>query len=132
MNGSEDMQGDFFVRLPKTELHAHLTGSVSVADLQELAALRNFTLPIGFTKPRETIELDEFFPLFSNVIYKLVNDAEAITFICQRVIQSFWNDNVTYLELRSTPRDSIATGLSKDSYVKTLMDAVNKYTPRGM
>jgi len=41
------------------------------------------------------------------------------------VVEEFAADNVKYLELRTTPRDVPATGMTKSSYVASVVAAIN-------
>ncbi|EAT76625.2 hypothetical protein SNOG_16046 [Parastagonospora nodorum SN15] len=43
------------------------------------------------------------------------------------VLQDFQDDGVVYVELRTTPRAMPAAGLSKDDYVKTILDILNAH-----
>jgi hypothetical protein len=43
------------------------------------------------------------------------------------VLQDFQDDGVVYIELRTTPRAMPAAGLSKDDYVKTILDILNAH-----
>jgi adenosine deaminase len=42
-------------------------------------------------------------------------------------LQDFQADGVVYLELRTTPRAMPAAGLTKDDYVKTVLDIINTH-----
>ena len=44
--------------------------------------------------------------------------------ITRDVIQEFADDNVKYLELRTTPRAVIETGMTKESYIKAVLKAI--------
>ncbi|KAJ3160422.1 hypothetical protein HDU86_000756 [Geranomyces michiganensis] len=67
-----------------------------------------------------------FFPLFKH-IYALTNDTASLAFIVHSVIKDFEDDGIRYLELRSTPRDDPSTGLTKEIYVQTVLDAISSY-----
>ncbi|KAJ3120980.1 hypothetical protein HK100_012578, partial [Physocladia obscura] len=114
--------------LRKTELHAHLNGSISLNDLRELAAKRGAHFPAeseiqlpgspGFT-------IDDCFTLFSSTIYSIVQDAEALQFVVGRVLAAFETDGCTYLELRTTPRETAL--MSRRKYVDAVVQAVESY-----
>ena len=44
--------------------------------------------------------------------------------ITSDVIHDFANENVKYLELRTTPRDEPSTGMTKKSYLKSVIKAI--------
>jgi adenosine deaminase len=69
-----------------------------------------------------------FFPLFSRYIYQLCNNLESIKFSTRSVLQTFSADGVRYLELRTTPRAIPTESLSKDLYVRTILDEIHEFT----
>ncbi|KAI8820215.1 uncharacterized protein EV422DRAFT_497052 [Fimicolochytrium jonesii] len=130
---------DFCRRLPKVELHAHLNGSIPPAALKDLALRKLGQRLHKDDAAQEALNvlnaLDEvectgltfgicvrFFPLFP-AIYALTNDEESLTFIAHSVIDGFKNDGVRYLEVRSGPRDAPETGMTKETYIQTLLKA---------
>jgi adenosine deaminase len=68
-----------------------------------------------------------FFPLFSKYIYNLCNDLESLIYTTNSVLEDFQADGVAYLELRTTPRAILTEGLSKDDYIKTILDCISKF-----
>jgi adenosine deaminase len=124
---------DFVKALPKTELHAHLTGSISVWALHELWLEQRAKLAVELPNPTgvispggdgEGVNLETFFPLFDEFIYRLVNDAESVGYVTYCVLKDFEQDGVAYLELRTTPRENKDTGLTKTAYVSTVNKVV--------
>ena len=53
--------------------------------------------------------------MFSKFLFQITYD----------VIHEFAADKVKYLELRTTPREVTATGMSKESYVQAVLKAVD-------
>ncbi|KAH7067652.1 hypothetical protein BKA63DRAFT_570935 [Paraphoma chrysanthemicola] len=123
----------FTLRLPKIELHAHLTGSISRECLHEIwetkiaqdAALELPDPLIAIPLGKVDYDIKTFFPLFSSYIYKLCNDLPSIQYSTKAVLRDFQADGVVYLELRTTPRAMPAVHLSKDDYVKNIVDILN-------
>lgn len=129
----------FTTRLPKIELHAHLTGSISRSTLHDIWSFRQTDQtrsgvlqlgdpilalpPLGGTN--STINVATFFPLFDRYIYQLVNTFSAVHMSTLAVLQKFADDGVVYLELRTTPRN--VAGEGKDSYVRTVLQAMNHF-----
>ncbi|UNI17238.1 Adenosine deaminase [Purpureocillium takamizusanense] len=121
-----------YVALPKIELHAHLTGSVSRRTLHEIWLRKKEAGETDLEDPlvvmpegKHDYNLKTFFPLFSSYIYNLLTDEESIRHAVTSVLDEFLADGVVYLELRTTPR---ATGcLSAEAYVRVLLDAMGAW-----
>ncbi|KAL7626054.1 hypothetical protein AAE478_002824 [Parahypoxylon ruwenzoriense] len=120
-----------FRAMPKIELHAHLTGSISRECLHRLWAAKKAVGQTDLEDPlvvmppgRHEYDLKTFFPLFSSYIYNLVNDADAVALTTRSVIEDFAADGVVYAELRTTPRAMPAAGLDKADYVGTVLRAI--------
>ncbi|KAH9838188.1 Metallo-dependent hydrolase [Teratosphaeria destructans] len=80
--------------------------------------------------PAGGIDVLPFFPLFDTYIYQLVNHADAVAYATRSVLRDFHDDGVAYLELRTTPRQNLDTGLTKDSYVFTVNREVAAWNAR--
>ncbi|KAI1653235.1 Metallo-dependent hydrolase [Daldinia decipiens] len=120
-----------FKSMPKIELHAHLTGSISRQCLHEIWEVKKaagetdledplVVMPLG----RHDYDLTTFFPLFSSYIYNLINDAPSLEHSTKSVVRDFATDGVAYLELRTTPRAMPAAGLDKAGYVAAVLQAI--------
>ncbi|KAL2201099.1 hypothetical protein P885DRAFT_73449 [Corynascus similis CBS 632.67] len=120
--------------LPKIELHAHLSGSISRQCLHEVWLTKKAAgqtdlqdplveMPLG----KHDYDLKTFFPLFSSYIYNLVNDAATLRYTTLSVLRDFAADGVVYLELRTTPRAMPAAGLTEAGYVQTILDTIAEY-----
>jgi len=72
-------------------------------------------------------DLETFFPLFSSYIYALCNDASSIVYSTNSVLQSFQDDGVVYLELRTTPRAIPSAGITKDHYVQLVLNCISSF-----
>ncbi|KAJ3222851.1 hypothetical protein HDU81_009561 [Chytriomyces hyalinus] len=113
--------------LAKTELHAHINGSIGMPDLRKLADLKGVSLPAEIALPGTAgFSLDDVFALFSKRIYSVVRDAHALQFVVEHVVAAFKRDGVRYLELRSTPKT--LEGMDMDGYVSTVVFAISKAT----
>ncbi|THZ84096.1 Metallo-dependent hydrolase [Aureobasidium pullulans] len=123
--------------LPKVELHAHLTGSISRECLHQIW-LQKKTKDPAFemddpltaipTAADGSIDVVNFFPIFDKYIYALVSDEESIQFATTAVLQDFQDDGVRYLEIRATPRVIPAVGISREDYVAIVLQTMNDYT----
>ncbi|KAF2264866.1 Metallo-dependent hydrolase [Lojkania enalia] len=125
----------FARRLPKIELHAHLTGSISrecLHDIWELKRVQDPSLqledPLVAIPPGKVdYDINTFFPLFSSYIYKLCNDIASIKHSTKAVLSDFQSDGVVYLELRTTPRAIPDQNITKDLYVKTVISLLKEH-----
>ncbi|KAF2997115.1 hypothetical protein E8E13_004287 [Curvularia kusanoi] len=126
----------FAHRLPKIELHAHLTGSISRACLHSIwETVKGRDAAFDVQDPLTAIptdkvdyDLETFFPLFSSYIYKLCSDLPSIErYSTNAVLQDFQADGVVYLELRTTPRAIPEKGITKDDYVKAVLNVLNAW-----
>ncbi|PTB65161.1 Metallo-dependent hydrolase [Trichoderma citrinoviride] len=121
-----------FVALPKIELHAHLTGSISRQTLHEIWLAKSAAGETDLQDPllvmpegKHDFNLETFFPLFSKYIYALLTDATSLRHATASVLQSFLRDGVVYLELRTTPRAT--PHLSAEQYVSVIVDAISAF-----
>ncbi|XP_033221577.1 adenosine deaminase-like protein isoform X2 [Belonocnema kinseyi] len=106
--------------LPKVELHAHLNGSLSIRTLKKLYELQN---PDGlenleFKDVNSLKDFEEF-----KLAHSLTNSPKAIYIAACDVIQEFAEENVIYLELRSTPRE-VEGLMTKDEYTEAIIKAI--------
>ncbi|KAH0284213.1 Metallo-dependent hydrolase, partial [Aureobasidium sp. EXF-3399] len=126
----------FTKALPKVELHAHLTGSISKQCLHDIwlakisadagLALEDPLIAIPSVKDGG-IDVVSFFPIFDRYIYALVCDEESIRHATASVLQDFADDGVCYVELRTTPRVIATAGINKEGYVSIVLDAMDDF-----
>ncbi|KAF2205706.1 Metallo-dependent hydrolase [Delitschia confertaspora ATCC 74209] len=122
--------------LPKIELHAHLTGSISRECLHDIWKQKKAQKPdldvedplMAIPPGKVDYDIKTFFPLFSSYIYRLCNDASSIEHSTQAVLNDFEADGVVYLELRTTPRAT--HDLSKENYVKTILTIIASHNKK--
>jgi adenosine deaminase len=125
----------FCKKMPKVELHAHLSGSIRPSTLLELsaehggadgAARARETLGLSTGTTRETRDLGECFAIF-DLIHGAVRSRENLVRITREVVADFAADNVAYLELRTTPRD-LPDGTTRREYVSTVVSVLEAMT----
>ncbi|KAL9004503.1 MAG: hypothetical protein Q9188_002682 [Gyalolechia gomerana] len=136
---------DFTRRLPKVELHAHLTGSITRECLHQIwlerlkeepdLALEDplIALPSGATNYDHIsfylsystlrILLKLIFPPPS--FFSLLTTLPSLTHSTTSVLSSFAADGICYLELRTTPRSSPL--YTKQQYVTTILDCITEH-----
>ncbi|XP_050450363.1 adenosine deaminase-like protein isoform X2 [Cataglyphis hispanica] len=118
-----DMQ-DFCRRLPKVELHAHLNGSLSMNTLQKLYKMRDSNVALdnqAFMNNTNLSSLSECFKVF-DIAHALTITPQAVFTATCDVIKEFHEDNVIYLELRSTPR-TVKNSMTKTEYLEAIIKA---------
>lgn len=127
---------DWCRKLPKVELHAHLSGSVRKPFLRQLAQKLEDT--DARLKVQKSLELNSdltlrpCFELFT-VIHDLVPDTRTLRAAVLSVLHDFADDNVVYLELRTTPRHT--AHMTAEQYLDTVLSTVLEYhnnTPKGL
>lgn len=134
-NVATNLHADFTKRLPKIELHAHLTGSITPQHLHSIWTQRKLSEPhLALEDPLQVLSQDKkwniitFFPIFSQYIYELCSTPASILYSTNAVLQDFKDDGVIYLELRTTPRSS--ESISKDEYVASILDCIRNFAER--
>ena len=124
-------ENNFTHSLPKIELHAHLSGSLSCQTIDELVTLHRLTFPYEELPPeadkfkdmtKENCSFDATYAIF-RIAQRIVDHPEAVSLATTRVIEEFAADNVKFLELRSTPRD-VADKMTKAQYIEAVVDAI--------
>ena len=122
---------NFTLSMPKIELHAHLSGSLSCHTIDELVTLHRKTFPTEELPPEadkfkditeDNCSFDATYAIF-RVAQRIVEHPEAVTLATTRVIEEFAADNVKFLELRSTPRD-VPGKLTKVEYIEAVVAAI--------
>jgi len=122
----------FCRQLPKVELHAHLNGSIRPATIRELAQANVSAVKPGeedvvrLTEPGANRSLKETFALF-DLIHQVTTDHASITRITREVLEDMAADGVVYAELRTTPKENLAAGMSKRSYMAAVFEGAQQY-----
>jgi len=126
---------EFYRQLPKVELHAHINGSIGPSLLQRLVkefgekhrdeTSENYDLMFSklTSNKSELMTLDECFQAFK-CIHRVSGEENAVRMIVNDVISNFAADGVVYLELRTTPRAEARTGMTKRSYLATVLEEI--------
>lgn len=119
---------DWWICMPKVELHAHLNGSIRNSTLLELAKELSEKGTIVFSDFEHVImkndrTLREVFKLF-DLIHMVTTDHKTITRITKEVVEDFAAENVVYLELRTTPKRNDSIGMSKRSYIEAVVEGL--------
>lgn len=124
----------FCQKMPKIDLHAHLSGCVRPSTLLELSKNKGTELSIQAERllsassyiKRESRTLSECFEIF-NLIHSIMNNKETLRRVVYEALYDFYHDNVVYLELRTTPRQ-LPDGTSKREYIETVLEVIRSFT----
>jgi adenosine deaminase len=110
-------------RLPKTDLHVHLDGSVRPSTLIELAEERGVELPAtepdalaDYMHVQDARDLVDYLSRF-DVTLSVMQDAEALERIAYELAEDAAAENVRYMEVRFSPVLNIQEGLTLDDAV---------------
>lgn len=112
----------FCQQLPKIELHAHLNGAIRESTMLELCAQKHLpTFDVSTVKR----DVKGCFELFGT-IRKLATDNETIFRIATEMIEDCAKDNVRYLEIRTGPKHNPQSGMTKRSYIESVVAAIDR------
>lgn len=120
--------------LPKIELHAHLNGSISSSAINEIKTAlsgENYK-PIdkennGPKDDGRITSMEECFQIF-DYIHGIISSKEALQLATKLVIRDFYDDNVVYLELRTTPKQINANNkqISRRQYLEYVLETIEE------
>jgi adenosine deaminase len=118
----------FFERLPKTDLHVHLDGSLRVETILELADREKIPLPAsdvdGLRKAMNagavTGSLVEYLKAF-DVTLRVMQKEDALTRIAYELAEDAAKENVRYMEVRYAPMLHTRNGLRLTAVVESVL-----------
>ncbi len=111
-------------RLPKTDLHLHLDGSLRPETILALASQRGIDLPADSVEGLRPIvevglecrSLEEYLRVF-DITLPLLQDAEALSRATYELAEDVHRENVLYAEIRYSPLLHRDQGMSMDEVV---------------
>lgn len=117
---------EFIRRIPKSDVHVHLDGSLRLGTLIELAKERGIELP-SFTEQglKEKVfkdnyeNLDEYLSGFAWTT-SVLQDSEALERVAYELAFDNFEEGVIYLEVRFAPQLHINENLSFDSVMRSV------------
>jgi len=84
----------------------------------------------GYSAPFEgsltTHVFGSFFQLFG-VVYRITDNAAALSRVVQIVLDEFLADGVRYIELRTGPREVLETGMTREVYLEAVLGAMEAH-----
>lgn len=117
-------------KLPKTELHCHLDGSLSMEAVRHLANLANIEIPANdadlkarITAPKDVHDLNEYLETFA-FVRPMLQTKEALRYAAWDVAKQMAADNAIYGEIRFAPELSMDEGLTAAEVVEAVLDGM--------
>ncbi|THC96543.1 hypothetical protein EYZ11_003987 [Aspergillus tanneri] len=112
-----NVTAEFTRDLPKVELHAHLSGSISRQCLHEIWQRKKAQNP-GLAAEDPWVVMP-----YGKEDYSLTN----IAYATHSVLDDFRHDGVCYLELRTIPRASPDSSFTREEYLHTILTTIETY-----
>lgn len=123
---------DALERLPKTDLHVHLDGSVRPATLLDLAAAQGVTLPhreedalADHMHVQDARNLVDYLARF-DVTLSVMQHADALERVAFELAEDAAAENVRYMEVRFSPVLHINNGLSMEGAVEAVLAGLRR------
>jgi adenosine deaminase len=122
----------FFQRLPKTDLHVHLDGSLRPQTILELAAEQGIELPArdveGIRKAvhagENTGSLVKYLEAF-DITLEVMQTDEGLYRVAYELAEDAAQENVRYMEVRYSPMLHVRKGLRLTEVVETVLRALH-------
>ena len=129
------INGEFYKQvkaLPKVELHAHLSGSITQKKLNEMLEVRGekkFEL-FDVVEASKSDTNEKAFDYFINV-YRVLKDLDSLQECTEHILEEFHKNNCIYLEIRTEPKpffnvegEEVTT---RYQYIETVQTAIDKF-----
>jgi len=119
---------EFIEKLPKTDLHCHLDGSLRLDTILDLARKHQVTLPTTdraalfhlLYAGERTSSLDEYLKAF-DITLSVMQTEDALERCAFELAEDAWRENVRYLEVRYSPLLHTKLGLRPAVVVEAVM-----------
>jgi adenosine deaminase len=132
MNDTMPVTRDMLHRLPKTDLHVHLDGSLRPDTMLELADAAGVTLPATdadalaeYMHVSEGGDLVDYLARF-NITLDLMQSADAIERIAYELAEDSASENIRYTEVRFCPVLSTRNGLTSADVVEATLRGLRR------
>ncbi len=126
----------FIASLPKTEIHLHIEGLVSVDSIWSLIKKHRLDLGIGskeeLKKRFHVTSLTEFIDLFINIIQACFLTEDDLTYLVDDARHYLSRNNIRYAEIFFAPTKLIKNGLDFDRMVDRLDEGAIQLRTEGI
>jgi len=126
------MTPDVIRRLPKTDLHVHLDGSLRLPTLIELARERRIALPAETEEGLQALvfrthynNLNEYLRGFTYTV-AVLQDAEALERVTFELCEDCQAEGVRYVEIRFAPQLHVRSGFDVDAVVSAVDQGIRR------
>ena len=135
------LKREFIEKLPKTDLHVHLDGSIRISTILDLAKKQKVKLPVDTKEELKKMvccdenckSLDEYLRAF-DVTLSVMQTEDALVRTAFELAEDAAKENIRYLEVRYSPILHTQKGLKltviSDAVLKGLREAEKKYNIR--
>lgn len=117
-------------KLPKTDLHCHLDGSLRIETLWELACAQEADLGVGSldelrekVSPREGADLRSYIEMFDSTL-AVLQDPHSLRRVAFELAEDAARENVRYLEVRYAPILHTRKGLPMPTIIEAVIDGL--------
>lgn len=119
---------EYIQAAPKVELHAHVTASIPRPAFQQLLASKKLDTDLSFID--NTTNNEELFRGVFGRLSRAVQNSKDLRWITRQVLSAFEEDNVRYIELRSTAK-KLEDMKSELQYVEAILDEIDQWKGNG-
>jgi adenosine deaminase len=136
MATNTDVDIEFTRALPKAELHAHLSGSITPRTLHDIWETKQAKgqcldlldpLTVIQSGTQGFVNVQTFFPLFDKYINRICDDPDSIRRATKQVLQDFQADGVRYLELRTTPKANPISSMTMVEHIDLVEGVIREW-----
>src|SRR5262245_52034607 len=125
---TEELPIELIQRLPKTDLHCHLDGSLRVDTVIDLGRKANVKLPTFdrgelrklLVAADQVTSLDDYLRAF-DITLSVMQTEEALERCAYELAEDAWRENVRYLEVRYSPLLHTREGLRPAQVVEAVL-----------
>ncbi|MEI7635354.1 MAG: adenosine deaminase [bacterium] len=130
-SGAQEITEEFLRKLPKTDLHCHLDGSLRQETILELAEKRKILLPAGDPDNLRNLvvsggnvhHLADYLKAFE-ITLSVMQDEEALFRIAYELVEDCAAENVRYIEVRYSPILHTRNGMRLTHIVDAVIDGL--------
>jgi adenosine deaminase len=124
---------DFFLKLPKTDIHCHLDGSLRTGTILELARQFKVKLPadnVADLKPYVEVaptcrSLAEFLKVF-DLIYPLMQHPESVERVSYELVEDCAAENIRHVEVRFAPELQVGPHFSSTEVIEATLRGLSR------